>query len=162
MAIMGAFTQAPKHSTSEIVNKLSFVVSPTSMPNFFCERNRGKCHGILGNASHLSNANETHPARIENGIGITKPARCCRAHLNMIFSGWFSQEHRVKCCHLVDAHVWQFQNFGHLMHGRNGQPSVLTLSQIEQWNHCTALMSIGIDAKNGFDTLQRKNEIKMQ
>jgi hypothetical protein len=29
---MGALTQAPKHSTSESVNNLSFVVSPTPMP----------------------------------------------------------------------------------------------------------------------------------
>lgn len=34
MAIIGAFTQAPKHSTSDIVNNLSFVVSPTLIPSF--------------------------------------------------------------------------------------------------------------------------------
>lgn len=40
MAIIGAFTQAPKHSTSEIVNRLSFVVSPTLMPSFFYGRRK--------------------------------------------------------------------------------------------------------------------------
>lgn len=35
MANSGALTQAPRHSTSDMVNIPSFVVSPTPIPNVF-------------------------------------------------------------------------------------------------------------------------------
>lgn len=47
MAIIGAFTHAPKHSTSEIVNNLSFVVSPTLIPSFFCTKPKIRKNNVM-------------------------------------------------------------------------------------------------------------------
>lgn len=46
MAIIGALTHAPKHSASEMVNNLSGVVSPTSMPNFVYSYRRKEMNKI--------------------------------------------------------------------------------------------------------------------
>lgn len=75
MAIIGAFTQAPKHSTSDIVNNLSFVVSPTLIPSF-CYLWKGPNETIFRKLFLLNKIDRnfsisTYSTSIEHGIRVS-------------------------------------------------------------------------------------------
>ena len=93
-------------------------------------------------------------ADIQHFVGSAQPARCGSAHLDVILSGRFAHKHRVEGGHLVHAHVRQAQDVGHLVHGRQWQPTVLALGKIQQRNHRTTLVTLRIDVQDGFRSLQ--------
>lgn len=93
-------------------------------------------------------------ASVENFIGSLQPARRCRAHLNVELSSRLTQEHRVESGDFVHSHVGQFQDFSDFVHRGDRKPAVLSLSEIQQWNHCTALVAFRVDVENRLDTLK--------
>ena len=93
-------------------------------------------------------------ASFEDLIWSHQPARCCGAHLNVVGSSRFAQEHGVESGDFIDSHVRQFKNFGNFMHRRNWKPTVLTLGEVQDWDHGTTLVSFGINVKDGFDSLK--------
>lgn len=73
---------------------------------------------ILGG---LTNSNaELFLAGLEDLVGAAQPAGRGGAHLNVVFARGLTHEHRVEGGHLVDAHIRQLQDLGHLVHGGNG------------------------------------------
>ena len=68
----------------------------------------------------------------------------------MVFADGVPHEHGVKGGHLVNSHPGHAYDFGHMMHGRYGQPSaILTLGQIQQWYHGCPFVAIGIYGEDG-------------
>ena len=52
--------------------------------------------------------------------------------LDMVFSDGVPHEHCVEGCHLIDPHPGHANDLGHVMHGRDGQPSsILTLGKVK-------------------------------
>lgn len=92
-------------------------------------------------------------AGLEDLVGAAQPAGRGGAHLNVVFARGLAHEHRVEGGHLVDAHVRQLQDLGHLVHGGNGQPAVLALGQVQERDHGATLVSLRIDAKYGLHAL---------
>ena len=48
-------------------------------------------------------------------------------YLDVVFSSWVPHEHCVEGGYLVDAHPGHTDHLGHMVHGRDRKPTVLTL-----------------------------------
>lgn len=77
----------------------------------------------------------------------------------MVGSSRLAQEHRVEGCDFVDSHVGQLQDLGDFVHRSDGKPAVLTLSEVQQWNHRAALVTFWVDVEDRLDSLK---ELKKQ
>ena len=52
---------------------------------------------------------------------------CPAVYLDVVFSSWVPHEHCVEGGYLVDAHPGHTDHLGHMVHGRDRKPTVLTL-----------------------------------
>ena len=55
---------------------------------------------------------------------------CPAVYLDVVFSSWVPHEHCVESGYLVDAHPGHTDHLGHMVHGRDRKPTVLTLKRV--------------------------------
>lgn len=53
-------------------------------------------------------------------------------------------EHGIEGGDFVGSHFRDVEHLGDLVHGGNGQPAVLPLGQVQEWNQGSPFMALGI------------------
>ena len=95
---------------------------------------------------------------VTNGVqdpsAVTQHAGSGGADLDVVATHRAPVEHGVEGGHFVDAHPRHAEELGDAVHGGYGQPAVLPLGQVQDWDDGRRLVGLRVVGDDGLDSFQ--------